>query len=429
MDILQLQILVSLGADEAAKDLYNKGRNSLKTTDPSILKVKGFLYNSLDAYASDPSNAIVKLQEEYQAYYQHPDYATFEIMQLFDDDNAFRNIPNEGRSWITAKLSQYLGMYIPALQYLQLANELCAERDVNEAVKNWDYGAVTLIGSTEGTGARGNPLDDGYLIFGVLEDTCEMFNTCHYIERNDVRSLTSILSSGAVGLVGDTSCETSRKAYSKITSILQATLFQSALHYAHLMDTETNRTWKNIGTWYASILAVAPLVAAVDPFVAKDMFELTRALHAADFNPASYNYQGQKVRRDIQKVASIIHGMDCTDIGITEGLEDICKNDSVQIEPPSAPIEQPEVIEEPVSDPPTPSPTASKVITIQPTEEPEIIVDLSDLPTPSPTASKVTTSRPTITKVVQEPVTEVADSDTLNFDGLFKLSQSSEISV
>ena len=334
VDIAQLEVLLSLGANEAASELFFYGRNSYSKRGNNILEPSDSAYNTLDAYANDPRREVIDQFVAYSKFFGQEEYVQYDMIEMFKDTGAYSKMTNEARSIIGSGLSQTLIMYITTLTYMHVAEVNCDTKDFSEGTRNWDYASVSLIGSMEGTNPKGNEADEGFMMFRLIKDMCLEFQTCYYIDSNDKNSIVGTLKHAVIGF-GTNSCNLISEATDKITSILQAVFIQSAIHYTSLLTTNKNRTWKNVANWYVSIVSITPLINEINPDLALQLYEGVRVVHDETFKPSEGDYDLELLKQVLQQTVPQMKQLDCNDIGIKEGFESICQTQT----PTSLPTE------------------------------------------------------------------------------------------
>jgi len=318
-----MRALVSLGAYEAAFDLFQYGRNSYSKKNAEIFKIGAVSYHSLNAY-SVPSTSF-DLFDDFVSFHKTDTFAKDEMYSMLDKDGIFRHIPDEGRAVITSKFSQYVTTLFTALDYLHHSQNLCNEGETNGSMSFWDFAAATLIGSNADSGSHID--EEGFLMYRVLKEICKEYNTCYYVNGEDPRSLIFALSEGSVW-IADGSCNEVEKWISHISSILQVSIIQSVFYYTNLLESRENRDWENVGSWYISILSICPFVNKLDDDLAQALYSFTKIILTENFDVSNQDYDSQNLMRRLKETVPKISSIDCSDIGEQEYIQGMCTESS-----------------------------------------------------------------------------------------------------
>jgi len=223
LDIREIDILMRMGAFEAAEDLYTNGKHTM---------IDGEATNgvsSLSFLATTTARSVVPQYDSFVRYFDgNEKYADAIVRDALTNSD----YSNETRRLLVTRTCQYMIMFMAALQGMHEAIGECeatsAARDTTAAVF-WDRAAASIIGHMEGSTNGGD--EGGMLFFGLAKQHCEEFDTCSSkspltAEVND--KITSLLYAGRGAVLGR-SCSEIRKATAELEPLLLVPLIQATL--------------------------------------------------------------------------------------------------------------------------------------------------------------------------------------------------------
>jgi len=176
IDILQMRILMTYNATDAAKDLYMYGGNSKKHEDE---------FWTLQRLATSNKREEVPQYELYRSYFDDDEnYADTTIMDVLDwkESSRFNKASLEQRTEAVVKTLQYQVMYMYTLRELYDAVHDCESTEPNRhagMAEGWDRAVAFFVGSMEGKDAGGSLVNDGQLLYALAKERCYQFNTCN----------------------------------------------------------------------------------------------------------------------------------------------------------------------------------------------------------------------------------------------------------
>lgn len=315
LDILELDILMKMGAYVAAEELYTYGKHTALGVYGADSVV------SLAQLATEPSRSIVPELDSFVRYFDgNQNYADTIIRGAILGDGNGDQIyaPNE-RRLVAVKACEQFVMLMAALQaFNEAANECILNGDQNDvaSVESWDRGAAFLVGHLEGTSIYGS--NEGMLSFALSKAHCEAFGTCPDDETESesvIDRINLLLYSGRSALQSGI-CPELRKATSEILPLLLVPLIQGTLYHAFNIFTDEGVAQSHIDQVQAFMAASAmlPLIEDVDR-------------HAADTIRSNFEVIGSPLRDGFPAVFTAFTnvysklGVECTQIGIFHGMD------------------------------------------------------------------------------------------------------------
>lgn len=326
LDIQAIQIFMKERAYDAVRDYYTLGRHASITT-----RIGDEVF-SLKDLATTSTRQIVPSFEYFKNYFgaevdeieDAADYADHMITMALDTDKLSLASP-EQRTEIVVKTSQYMVVYMAALEAMYEAIDDCRSNDSQRkanAANEWDKAAAYLIGSLEGTESGGT--DRGLMMYSLANKRCEQFNRCENDGTAELNSLLIDLLYAGRGETMGSNCDALQKTTKEIEQLLQVPLIQGTLRYAianeKLLFFDKS---KDLAEGYVFSHSVLPYVAEVDGDAAR---VIKRNM--------DFQFDSEPVRDGTRKVfqafASAIPkmGADCEAVGTVDGLGGVCGTSS-----------------------------------------------------------------------------------------------------
>lgn len=228
LDIREIDILMKMGAFEAAGDLYTHGKHTYSDGASSNEAT------SLSFLATTTGRSVVPQFDSFVRYFdgneKYADAIVRDALTNSDYDNHTRRL-------LVVRTCQYQIMFMAALQSMHEAIGECeassADSDAT-AAEYWDRAAASIIGHMEGSNNGG--ADAGMLIYNLGKRHCDEFGTCSSPSPPIVLSakvnddIKSLLYSGR-GAVLHSSCAELRKAATELQPLLLVPIIQAALSF------------------------------------------------------------------------------------------------------------------------------------------------------------------------------------------------------
>jgi len=250
-DMLQIKILLRQRNVEAAKDLYEKGRNMVERdstagySTPSSLQ---YLASGMKTYSYTEDK--IRLYNMFEDYYdKNQKYADNLVLQAFDSAEALTTVP--------ILLQTIVAPHFAVRSFFE-AVDVC-EDFKERAMSVFDQGVVVLVGSNEGTEVGGSK--NGVSWFALAKEYCAEFN-CNDPQDSsaDTLIMESILKIKE-SILGS-KCNDLETEVDKIESILLIPIIQGLLFH-----TEMLRLNPDMATHHASVQtfaqAIIPIIAGL----------------------------------------------------------------------------------------------------------------------------------------------------------------------
>ena len=312
LDILEIDILMKMGAYGAAEDLYTNGKHAVSTDANS----KG-LTTSLSYLATSTGRSVVPQFDSFVRYYDGDEkYADSIIREAFANDE----YDPETRRLLVVRNCQYMIMFMTALQSMHEAIGECEGGQEAASAEFWDKAAASIIGHLEGTENGGST--DGQLFFALAKQHCGAFGTCSSpspalslaAANND--KIVSLLYSGR-GAVTSGSCSGIRKTSAEIEPFLLVPIIQATLSSSmNLMNSGVRQkalaSGHVEGHVYASV--ILPLIEDIDRDAANTI-ETNLALTSSPFRDG--------LEAVFTAFAGVFEdlGVNCNQIGSMDGMD------------------------------------------------------------------------------------------------------------
>jgi len=316
-DILQIDILMRMGATQQAKAIYTGGQNSVKQGTDAYTTLQ-------DMATDDDRNMATNTQfDKFSKYYSNPYYADSAIMDAFDKKGAFAGATDDQTRRFVSDALRGMVTYMHGLQELYTAIDECKSGTTDNGQSSWDRGAASLIGSIDGAKQTEDYASGGLLMYSLGNDVCSKFDKCSDTNVGMSSSkLVEYLTGGKLFLK-DKECDSALDLVDVgITSSLEVSLIQGTLNAIAQMGSASSSDgiW---GSGHALMSAIVPLV------------------NDADSGSASTIESNMKFGSSLTNVNAVFDAFtdavgsmdaDCTDIGTYQATpaRGVCPPDVVQ---------------------------------------------------------------------------------------------------
>jgi len=316
LDILEMDILLQMGAYDAVDDLYSYGKHTITPHGNGFATSLGYL-------ATTSGRSVVPQFDSFVRYYDgdenYADTIVRNALTSTDFDMSTKRL-------LVVRTCQYVVLFMAALQSFNDAISDCESNAAAGAMSTsefWDKGAALLIGHLEG--AQNGGTNDGELLFALAKENCVQFGTCSSpssaaelsAEVND--RIETLLYSGRGAVLGN-SCWELRRVTTKLEPLMLIPMIQATLNYAlTLSNSNGNRNGISIDHVEAHVIssALLPLVDAVNRDSA-----LTLAKNF-DLSSSQSRNTGAEVFSAFAEVYAKL-GVSCDHIGAASGIN-ACK--------------------------------------------------------------------------------------------------------
>jgi hypothetical protein len=308
-DIQELDILLKMGALEAADDLYSYGKHAATGLDAGRTAL------SLSYLATSMSRTSVPEHDSFKRYFGNDNYADTMIRTALDKNNGMSPIQ---RRWTVVGTARFMITYMAALEAMHLTIDSCQAGDLGRdstALLHWDSAAAYIIGEMEGSADGGSK--EGKLLWGLAKQECAAFNTCSDLipgsaQVNDI--ITSLLYTGR-GAILSGSCDVLRNSVREMSRVLPVGLVQASL--SSLVDLSTSKgANKELAHVKAYIYAQAIL-----PLIADSNRDAARTISD------NVDFAGEPLKIGLRDVAVAYSiglsgtGLDCSQIGSSDAID------------------------------------------------------------------------------------------------------------
>lgn len=334
-DILQIRIMMEMDANIAAKDIYMKGRNSLKGSN--LHRSLQDLSTSRASVVDDSGNTLNTEFQRFSGYFGGASYADTFIMGAFDGASPFDAASKEQIIAVVMTTLQTSVSFMHSINEFYAAVSDCQAGNYEKGIESWDKGVATLIGSIEGTERGGSVDGDGVLLYELAKQMCPLFGTCAGSDdalSNEV--LIGDLLEGQSKLATRQCSAVLDVVKDKILPIIQIPLVQGTLNYASENDGKASTSQEaSIGAGFALSRAILPQVDAAKKASARIISENMKFIQTP-----SYVHNGANAVFDAFSEALDGMGIACADVGVfvmtpTRG---VCKTGKEgNVTPPSTP--------------------------------------------------------------------------------------------
>ena len=310
-----MKILTTMGAYDAAKDIYMYGKHS---------KPNGS-YLTLQDLATSTSRDMVPQYKDFRSYFDDDNYADTIITKVMEQTFPFNDASLDQRAEIVVKVLSVMVLYMQVLQELYEAQSDC-EAGVQtrslDGASAWDKAAAYIIGSIETSHNGGSRwFEDGQLLYGLAKQRCIQFGTCDKTTGNaDVNEELIELFYAGQSEAKTFTCNALRRTIGSIQPLLLTPLIQSTLRAAiENEDLTFFSTEVTLADGYVYSSSILPLIKAVDATAAhsikKNMdFQFT-VVPVMDGAGAVFS----AMEAGIIEMKSV----DCSDIGSIQSM-DVC---------------------------------------------------------------------------------------------------------
>jgi hypothetical protein len=311
LDIQELDVLMAMGAYEAAEELYLFGRHAQSGADNSRVSL------SLQSLAIDTGRSDVASFRKFRDYYgEDVNYADTIMTRIFDTSV---DMSTTHRRYVAVATAQYMIVYMATLQAMQDALKAC-ENGGQElgASEHWDRAAAFIIGHMEGIERAGS--NEGRLLWGLAKTECVEWGTCsEAVQGNAVANerIRTLLYTGRGAITGSrrNSCPGLKNAAKDIERILLGPLLQATLGAIARINefTGLNRTRE-----HAKAHALANALLPYIHDVSRDAASKIQSNLALDRTPLA-DGASQVVKMFTQTMDDM--GVDCRDVGVSPTVD------------------------------------------------------------------------------------------------------------
>ncbi len=319
-DILQINIMLQMGALQQARAIYVGGQNSIIERNDA--------YTTLQDLATDddrivPGNTQFDI---YSSYYSNPYYADSVIMDALDKKGDFGGLSNDHIAQFVVGALREMVTYMYGIRELYTAIDECESDSTDHGTASWDRAAAVLIGSIDGAKQSSDYPSGGKLMYSLGNEVCDNFDKCSDSNVGASSSkLVEYLTGGKLFL-SDKECEGASDLVDVgITSSLQVSLIQGSIDATAQLSTQGSSDGI-AGAAHALMYAVAPLVDASNPRSATTIE-----------NNMKLNGGAADVDLVIDAFSDAIAGMsaDCTEVGVFQAAaRGVCSPDAVATDTP-----------------------------------------------------------------------------------------------
>ncbi len=228
LDILEIEVLLQMGAYAAAKDIYVYGKHVDNGESGSFSKL------SLYQLATSTKRQIVPNYETFTQYFSNDNNYADTLIQTSFQNLISESNKNEDQVELNIELilkcARYMVPFMSILQYLYEAVHNCRDKRNNDADNKWDSAVALFVGSMEdtyGTLASNN----GYFLYGLANELCPIFNVCDDRIAKVNEDIKTLFYAGSSEILSS-SCDALEKTVITIEAKLMISLIQGSLHIA-----------------------------------------------------------------------------------------------------------------------------------------------------------------------------------------------------
>ena len=313
---MQINNFLKINATESARDYYLHGHNS-----------HGLSYNTLQTLATKDRSNLPQHYQAFDAYYNSTNYLHEVFLDALDSKgDDFSAASSRQRTVLIDQILKTKIMIMYPLAKLFDSHHLCTLQNINGAIKSWDAGAVTLLGSL---------VDDknGILFYNLIKTNCALFGTCN----NEAHDITQLLTDGKDALLSG-SCEDLQVALGKVEKLIVYTLVQNTLRHAVLQH--DNHDDENVASGYISSTSVVPLFYNSQSYnVQMAVRNILREMRFRTLDTSTKTNATIVFRSFKTAWENVKDWLDCEEIGVYQGYGGVCNdsNDFTQTPPKSPP--------------------------------------------------------------------------------------------
>lgn len=307
LDILEMDILLQMGAYSPAEDLYMFGKHSVSLTQSSTAV-------SLQSLATMSTRSTVPQYKAFVSYFGNDgNYADTIVRYAFmSTDNL---LPDEKRTVILGA-NQYMVLFMAALTSMQESITAC-KQGLDTAAQYWDQAAAWLIGSLEGQSAAGS--QEGFSFWNLSKDFCNEFHTCstHVVNSSQVNDDMVLRLYTGRGAVLAQSCSELEQTTAELTQLLYIPLIQAGLSTTVSLQQSTNMATERksfLAHGYVYSHALLPLIQQVNTASAEEIQK-------------SFDMNGMGIPDGVEAVVAAYRnafgglGVSCTDVGSSVNID------------------------------------------------------------------------------------------------------------
>jgi len=314
LDIRFIEIMLTMDAIEAAKDVYANGKHA---RDGSGYQTRPL---SLRYLATNVGRRAVPSFNKFEEFYKSDadvNYAHGLITKVFD----LPNISLETRTTLIVSTLQSQVMYMASLQKFYESVEKCNSRNEGQylqARSDWDTGAAYLFGSMQKKSAENN----GYLLYAQSRKVCKLFNTCDSVSGEALNNVNILLALFAGAFLIDVkSCEALASNVIRIEKELQVPLIQETISAAFSKRSALTLLDTTPAKGYVYSRAILPYIHHIDTESADTIGRKMDLNVGLDVDPSAYSEVSDAFANAVSKM-----NFDCKDIGVfTQTNQGICQ--------------------------------------------------------------------------------------------------------
>lgn len=306
LDLLEFDVLLGMGAQEAARDLYKNGKHTSTGSGGD-----GTALSLYDMATSDSRTAVPQFDSYARYFGMNSNYADNLIKSALEGELT------ESSRVVAVVAAQYMVLPMASMDAMYEAVGACVPDESGRGsitAFEWDKAAALVVGSLEGENEGGS--SEGRLLWALSKAVCGTFGTCSTdtpgsSQAND--RLMTLWYSGR-GAINSGSCDELRKVANEISTVMQIPLIQGSLLLAERLGKRGMSDDRLQAEAYVLTQALLPLIDAVD----RDAAKIIKRNFPLDDKP---------IRDGVQVVANAfanaIHrlGIDCDDIGSSDSID------------------------------------------------------------------------------------------------------------
>ena len=228
LDVLEIEVLLKMGAYDAAKDIYLYGKHVESEDSTSFGKI------SLYQLATSTKRRVVPNYESFTQYFSNDNNYADTLIQ-----NSFRYLISESNKntdqvelniELILKGVRYMVPFMSILQYLYESVQDCNDKRSRDADNKWDSAVALFAGSMEDTDGTLSS-NNGYFLYGLANELCPQFNICDGRIAKVNEDLKTLFYAGSSEILSS-NCVALEKTVITIEAKLMIPLIQGSLHVA-----------------------------------------------------------------------------------------------------------------------------------------------------------------------------------------------------
>jgi len=323
-DILQIKLLMQMGATSRATQIYTNGQNSMMPGEMG--------YYTLQNLATDDARNAANNDQfnTYNTYYNNPYYADSAIMDAFNKQGVFSRATDDQTSEYITEALRSMVTYMTGLQELYKAVDECTNGSLDDSEQSWDMGAAALIGSIDGGPQAEDYPSGGLLMYSLGNDVCDTFDLCRSSDPVNVgessAKLTEALTGGKLFLKTKECDDALHLLEKSIKPALEVSLIQGTVDAASSLASNGSSDASR-GSGHALMSAIVPLVDMANSNSARTIEDALKFDHSSSV----------RLNDIVSAFSSAIGDMDasCGDIGTTrEAPDGFCPSGVVDVKTP-----------------------------------------------------------------------------------------------